>query len=553
MRSDKVRDKRALLYALGKTREDLDKPFIGVVNSQNELVPGHLHLDELAAAAKQGIVEKGGTPFEFPAIAICDGLAMGHDGMMYPLPSRELIADSIEAMILAHGLDAAVLITNCDKITPAMLMIAARLDIPCLLLSGGPMLAGKFKGEATDVSRLAETAGKVARGEMTREEIHQFEESAAPGCGSCAGMFTANSMNCLSEALGMALPWNGTIPAVYGKRKALAKQAGMAVMDLFQKDIRPSQILTPEAFENAVRVDMALGGSSNTILHLMAIAHEAGVPLDLNLFDKISRSTPRLCSLSPAGEHHLEDLYEAGGIQAVMKELGSAGMLHGDAITVAGKTIGEIAGEASVTRRDVIREMSDPYSPEGGLAILYGSLAPEGAVVKQSGVHPDMLKHRGPAKVFDIEEDAIKAIRGGEIKEGDVVIIRYEGPRGGPGMREMLTATSLIMGMGLARHVSLITDGRFSGATRGPAIGHVSPEAMAGGPMALVETGDIISIDIPEKKLDVELSPEELEKRRAGWTPPPHRRPVKGYLERYAAMVTSASRGAVLMKPEIRS
>ena len=550
MRSDAVKGRASFLLAMGRTREELTRPLVGVVNSQNELVPGHIHLDEIAAAAREGIIAAGGTPFEFPSIAICDGLAMGHAGMYYPLASRELIADSIEAMMLAHALDAMVLVTNCDKITPGMMMAMARLDVPAILISGGPMLAGCFQGQAIDVSSLADLASMVQRGEISAEDRDDFIEAAAPTCGACAGLFTANSMNCMAEALGLALPGNGTIPAVYGKRRELAKYTGARVMELFQEERTPRSVLTREAFENAIAVDMAIGGSSNTILHLMAIAAEAGVDLNLDTFDRIGRRTPRLCDLSPGGRHHLEDLYQAGGIQAVMKELASKGLIHLDAMTVSGRTVGQNVDAARIRRRDVIREIDNPYDAEGGLAILYGNLAPQGAVIKQSAVLPEMLKHRGPARVFDIEEEAVQAIFGGAIKSGDVVVIRYEGPKGGPGMREMLTATVAIVAMRLDAEVALITDGRFSGATKGAAIGHISPEAMEGGPLAIVAEGDMVDIDIPRRTLNVDLPQTEIESRLARWSAPPLKRDVAPYLKRYSAMVTSASTGAVLRVPQ---
>jgi len=549
MRSDVVKNRRPLFLAMGRTSEEMARPLVGIVNSQNELVPGHIHLDDIATAAREGVIAAGGTPFEFPAIAICDGLAMGHAGMCYPLPSRELIADSVEAMMLAHALDAMVLVTNCDKITPGMMMAMARLDVPAIMISGGPMLAGQFKGEAVDIAQAGELVGRIARGDISRDEAMEFVEACAPTCGSCAGLFTANSMNCMSEALGLSLPWNGTIPAVYGKRRELAKLTGARVMDLVREEITPSAVLTREAFENAITVDMAIGGSSNTILHLMAIAAEAGVDLDLDVFHRISRRTPRLCDMSPAGRHHLEDLYQAGGLQAVMKELAGKGLLHLEAMTLGGQTVGEVVAGARVERRDVIRDPENPYDPEGGLAILYGNLAPDGAVVKQAAVRPEMLRHQGPARVFDIEEEATQTILRGDIGKGDVVIIRYEGPRGGPGMREMLSATSAIVSMGLDADAALVTDGRFSGATRGAAIGHVSPEAMEGGPIAVVQEGDIIEIDIPEKTLNVRLPQEEIERRLSAWSPPPLKREVASYLRRYSAMVTSASTGAVLRLP----
>jgi dihydroxy-acid dehydratase len=522
MRSDAVKTAwaRPFFFAMGRTPEELERPFVGVVNSQNELVPGHRHLDEIATAAKEGIISAGGTPFEFSTIAICDGLAMGHAGMCYPLPSRELIADSVEAMMLAHTLDAMVLVTGCDKITPGMMMAAARLDVPAIIVNGGPMLAGRVPGRAT-----------------------------LTGCGACPGLYTANSMACMAEALGLALPWNSCIPAVYGERRQLAKRAGVRIMELWKEQVTPSQILTPQAFENAITVDMAIGGSSNTILHLMAIAHEAKQALNLDLFDQISRRTPRLCDFSPGGPYFMQDMYEAGGLQAVMAELAKKGFLHLDVATVSGKSLGEIIEGAQSTRREVIRDIENPYYPEGGLALLYGNIAPEGAVVKQSAVRPEMFIHAGPARVFDIEEEAVAAIRGGKIAKGDVVVIKYEGPKGGPGFREMLIATNAIVAMGLDADVALVTDGRFSGATRGAAIGHVSPEAMEGGPIAVVQEGDIIEIDIPQKKLNVRLPEEEIKRRLAKWSPPPLKREVKSYLRRYSAQVTSASTGAILRTP----
>lgn len=550
MRSDVVKSRTSFFLAMGRTREEIARPLVGVVNSQNELVPGHIHLDDIAAAAREGIIAAGGTPFEFPSIAICDGLAMGHAGMCYPLASRELIADSIEAMMLAHALDAMVLVTNCDKITPGMMMAMARLDVPAILISGGPMLAGCFEGRAIDVSNLAELAGMEQRGEVSPEDREQFLAEAAPTCGACAGLFTANSMNCMAEALGLALPGNGTIPAVYGRRRELARHAGRRVMELLEEGRTPRSVLTREAFENAISVDMAIGGSSNTLLHLMAIAAEAGVELDLDTFDRIGRRTPRLCDLSPGGRHHVEDLDRAGGIEGVMKELASKGLLHLDAMTLSGGTVGQIVEAARIRNRDVIREIDNPYDAEGGLALLYGNVAPQGAVVKQSAVLPAMLKHRGPARVFDIEEEAVAAIMGGAIKSGDVVVIRYEGPKGGPGMREMLVATMAIVARRLDGEVALITDGRFSGATKGAAIGHISPEAMEGGPLAVVEEGDVIEFDIPQRTLNVDLPQAEIDRRLAAWTRPPLKRDVAAYLKRYSAMVTSASTGAVLKLPD---
>ncbi len=545
MRSDIVKYRRPFFVAMGRTPEEARKPFVGIVNSQNELVPGHEHLDQLARAVRDGVVAYGGTPFEFPSIGICDGWAEGHAGMCYPLPSRELIADSIEAMMMAHALDAMVLISNCDKVTPAMMMAMARLNVPSILISGGPMLAGRFRGERLDVSKIADLGARRERGELTGEELFEGVEMCAPTCGSCAGLFTANSMNCMAEALGLALPWNGTIPAVYGKRRELARYSGMRVMELFQEDVAPRSVLTRDAFENAITVDMAIGGSSNTILHLMAIADEAHVDLDLATFDRISRNTPRLCNLSPAGNHFVEDLYEAGGIQGVMKELAGKGLLHLDAMTLSGRTVGEIVEQARVTDREVIKPIDDPYYREGGLAILYGNIAPDGAVVKQSAVAPAMMRHAGPARVFTAEEAARDAILGGEIKSGDVVVIKYEGPKGGPGMREMLWATSAIVSKALDGEVALVTDGRFSGATKGAAIGHVSPEAMDGGPFAVIEEGDMIEIDIPAKTINVRLPQEEIERRLRNWVPPV-KEGLLPYLVRYSALVTSASTGAVL-------
>jgi len=548
MRSDVVKARRPLFLAMGRTGEEMQKPLVAVINSQNELVPGHEHLDQVARAAREGVIAAGGTPFEFPAIAICDGWAEGHAGMCYPLPSRELIADSIEAMMMAHALDAMVCVTNCDKITPAMMMAMARLNLPSIIISGGPMLAGRYCDQRIDVSKIAEFGPKLTKGEITPAGFFEVLNRAAPTCGSCAGLFTANSMNCMAEALGLALPWNGTIPAVYGKRRELAKYAGMRLMELFEANVTPRSILTREAFENAITVDMAIGGSSNTILHLMALAHEAGVELDLATFDQISRKTPRLCNLSPAGNHFVEDLYEAGGIQGVMKELAGKGLLHLEAMTLGGHTVGEIVEGAQILDRNVIRPIDDPYYAEGGLAILYGNVAEEGAVVKQSAVVPRMMRHRGPARVFNSEEDARDAIGLGAIHSGDVVVIKYEGPKGGPGMREMLWATSAIVSAGLDAEVALITDGRFSGATKGAAIGHISPEAMEGGPFAVIEEGDVIEIDIPAKTLNVRLLPEEIERRLARWTPP-RQDGLLPYLARYAALVTSASTGAVLRRP----
>ncbi|HOL91928.1 MAG TPA: dihydroxy-acid dehydratase [Clostridiales bacterium] len=536
---------RALFKAMGYTDEEIRRPLIGVVNSRNEIVPGHIHLDRIAEAVKAGIRMAGGTPVEFGSIGICDGIAMGHIGMKYSLASRELIADSCEAMGLAHSFDGMVFIPNCDKIVPGMLMAAARINVPSVVVSGGPMLSLNRKGVQLDLNSVFEAVGAYKAGMMTEEEVCEYEDHACPGCGSCSGMFTANSMNCLTEVLGMGLPGNGTIPAVYAERIRLAKQAGMKVMELVEKGIKPSDILTEKAFENALAVDMALGCSTNSVLHLPAIANEAGIKINLDIINEISARVPNLCRLAPAGPHHVQDLWMAGGVQAVMKELSKKGLLHLDLITVTGKTVWENIRDAEATDRTVIRSIDDPYSPTGGIAVLRGNIAKDGAVVKRSAVADEMLVHKGPARVFDSEDDAIKAIYGGQIKPGDVVIIRYEGPKGGPGMREMLGPTSAIAGMGLDRTVALITDGRFSGASRGASIGHVSPEAMEGGLIAAVRDGDIISIDIPSGKLDAEVPEEELKRRMAGWQPPKPRI-TTGYLGRYARLVTSASTGAVL-------
>lgn len=534
---------RALFYAMGYTPEDLQKPLIGVVNAFNEIIPGHIHLRDIADAVKLGVASAGGTPMEFPAIGICDGIAMGHEGMKFPLASRELIADSIESVATAHALDGLVLIPNCDKIVPGMLMAAARLNIPCIVVSGGPMMAGRYSGKDISVSNLFEAAGLYESGKITVAELDSLEKAGCPGCGSCAGLFTANSMNCLTEALGMALPGNGTIPAAqFGARRMLAKKAGSMIIDLVAKDIKPRDIMTMKAFENAITVDMGIGGSSNTVLHLTAIAHESGLELPLELFDTISAKTPYITKLSPGGTHHLQDLNEAGGISAVMKELSKAGLIHTEALTVSG-TVADRIKNAEITRSDVIKAIDNPYRKTGGIAILKGNLAPDTAVVKESAVTEDMLVFEGPARVFDSEEEAIDAIIGKQVKDGDVVIIRYEGPKGGPGMREMLNPTAVITGMGL--RVALLTDGRFSGATRGACIGHVSPEAMDGGPIGLLKEGDIVSIDIPGRKLNVALSDDELAARKAAWVKPEPK--VKtGYLARYAKLVSSANTGAVL-------
>jgi dihydroxy-acid dehydratase len=541
---------RALFYAMGYTPEELDRPLIGVVNSQNEIVPGHYHLDNIARAVKEGIRSAGGTPIEFPAIGIDDGIAMGHDGMKYSLPSRELIADSTEAVTIGHQFDALVLVTNCDKITPGMMMAMARLNIPAIMISGGPMLPGKVRGKRTDVSTLFEATGKYIAGAANAEDMSGLEEQGCPGCGSCAGMFTANTMNCIAEALGLALPGNGTIPAVAAARIRLAKRAGAKIMELLEKDIKPRDILTMSAFENAVAADMAFGGSTNTALHLPAIAYEAGIELNLRTFDIISQRTPYICSMSPAGKHYLVDLDEAGGVQAVLKELSRKGLINKSAMTVTGKTMGENLEEAEVLDREVIRPIEEPYHEEGGLAVLFGNIAPDGAVVKQAAVDPSMMKHSGVAKVYDSEQAAFDDMVSRKLEKGDVVVIRYEGPKGGPGMREMLLPTATIAGMGLDKDVALITDGRFSGASRGASIGHVSPEAAEGGPIAIIRTGDIIDIDIPNKRLDVRLSGEEIERRLREWKRP-QPKVTTGYLARYAALVTSGATGAVLKVPDI--
>lgn len=535
---------RSLFKAMGYTDEEINRPLIGVANSKNDIIPGHIHLDKITEAVKAGIRMAGGTPVEFGVIGVCDGIAMGHLGMKYSLATRELIADSCEAMALAHSFDGMVFIPNCDKIVPGMLMAAARINIPSVFISGGPMLSIKKDGEYLDLNSVFEAVGAFKAGKMTEAEVYDYEDNACPGCGSCSGMFTANSMNCLTEALGMGLPGNGTIPAVYAGRIRLAKMVGMKIMELVEKDIKPSDILVPEAFKNALTVDMALGCSTNSVLHLLAISHEAGVEIDLDIINDISSRVPNICKLSPAGPHHLQDLYAAGGVQAVMKELAGKDLINDELLTITGKKVGENIEKACILNREVIRSLDNPYSPTGGIAVLRGNIAPDGAVVKRSAVAPEMLCHRGPAKVFNSEDEAISAIYNGKIIEGDVVIIRYEGPKGGPGMREMLSPTSAIAGMGLDKDVALITDGRFSGATRGASIGHVSPEAMEGGPIAAVKDGDIININIPEGKLNVEISDEELGKRLAAWKAPAPRI-TQGYLGRYAKMVSSASTGAV--------
>ncbi|WP_003544159.1 dihydroxy-acid dehydratase [Desulfotomaculum nigrificans] len=551
MRSDTMKQglerapHRSLFRALGMVDEELNRPMIGVVNSFNEIVPGHMHLRDIAEAVKAGVRMAGGTPVEFPAIAVCDGIAMGHTGMRYSLASRELIADSIETMAQAHPFDGLVLIPNCDKVVPGMLMAAARLNIPAIVVSGGPMMAGKLGDRDVSFSNMYEAVGAVQVGRMTREELVELEDNACPGCGSCAGLFTANSMNCLAEALGMALPGNGTIPAVSAARRRLAKMAGMRAVALVQENLRPRDILTMESFRNGFTVDLALGCSSNTVLHLPAIAHEVGIELNLDLVNELSKVTPHLCKLSPAGEYHIQDLYAAGGIQAVMAELSKRNLIYQNIKTVSGLTVGQLLEQAKVKNRNVIRSVEDPHSPVGGLAVLRGNLAPDGAVVKRAAVAPEMLKHTGPARVFDGEEAAIEAIMGGQIKPGDVVVIRYEGPKGGPGMREMLAPTSALAGMGLDKEVALLTDGRFSGASRGASIGHISPEAAEGGLIALIQDGDIIEIDIPNYRLEVKLDQAEIDRRRAGWQPP-EPKVTTGYLARYAKQVLSAGKGAVL-------
>ncbi len=536
---------RSLFKAMGYTQSELDRPLIGVVNSANEIIPGHIHLDKIAEGVKAGIRQAGGTPIEFSTIGVCDGIAMNHPGMRYSLASRELIADSVEIMAMAHPFDGLVLIPNCDKIIPGMLMAALRLNIPAIMISGGPMMAGRVDGKQVDLISVFEGVGSFKAGQISADELDQLEDSACPGCGSCAGMFTANSMNCLAEAIGLALPGNGTIPAVTAARIRLAKQAGGRILDLIAKDIKPRDIAGLQSFENALTVDMALGCSTNTVLHVPAIAHEAGIDLDLGLFNSISARTPHLCSLRPGGPHFLEDLNAAGGVQAIMKELSRRDLIHLTPITVSGKSVGENIGAARVRDPEVIRPLENPYHQQGGIAILYGNIAPEGAVVKQSAVAPEMLSRTGNARVFESEADAAAAIFDGAIKAGDVVVIRFEGPKGGPGMQEMLTPTAAIIGRGLGRDVALITDGRFSGGTQGAAIGHISPEAAVGGPIALVEEGDRILIDIPNKKIELLVDETVLAKRRQSWKPREPR--IKsGYLARYARMVTSGSRGAVL-------
>ena len=555
MKSDNVKvgmqqaPHRSLFNALGMTKEEMERPLVGIVCSYNEIVPGHMNLDKIAQAVKMGVAMAGGTPVMFPAIAVCDGIAMGHIGMKYSLVTRDLIADSTEAMATAHQFDALVMIPNCDKNVPGLLMAAARVNVPTVFVSGGPMLAGHVKGHKTSLSSMFEAVGSYSAGTMTAEDVNEFECKACPTCGSCSGMYTANSMNCLTEALGMGLPGNGTIPAVYSERLKLAKHAGMAVMDMYRKNIRPRDIITKEAIINALTVDMALGCSTNSMLHIPAIAHEIGFDFDISYANEISAKTPNLCHLAPAGPTYMEDLNEAGGVYAVMNELKSAGLLNEDCMTVTGKTIGEAVDGVANKNPEVIRTLDNPYSKTGGLAVLKGNLAPDGSVVKRSAVVPEMMVHEGPARVFDCEEDAIAAIKGGKIVPGDVVVIRYEGPKGGPGMREMLNPTSAIAGMGLGSSVALITDGRFSGASRGASIGHVSPEAAVGGPIALVEEGDIIKIDINHTTITLDVPDDVLAQRKAAWKP---RTPkvTTGYLARYAAMVTSGNRGAILEVPK---
>lgn len=540
---------RSLFNALGMTKEELSRPLVGIVSSYNEIVPGHMNIDKIVDAVKMGVAMAGGTPIVFPAIAVCDGIAMGHIGMKYSLVTRDLIADSTECMATAHQFDALVMVPNCDKNVPGLLMAAARLNIPTVFVSGGPMLAGRVSGEKRSLSSMFEAVGSYAAGTMTEDQVDEFVNKVCPTCGSCSGMYTANSMNCLTEVLGMGLQGNGTIPAVYSERLRLAKHAGMKVMEMLEKNIRPRDIMTEKAFMNALTVDMALGCSTNSMLHLPAIAHEAGVELNVDIANEISARTPNLCHLAPAGYTYMEDLNEAGGVYAVMNELNKKGLLYTDLMTVTGKTVGENIAGCVNKNPEVIRSIDNPYSPTGGIAVLKGNIAPDSCVVKRSAVVPEMMIHEGPARVFDCEEDAIAAIKGGQIVAGDVVVIRYEGPKGGPGMREMLNPTSAIAGMGLGASVALITDGRFSGASRGASIGHVSPEAAVGGPIALIEEGDIIKIDIPANTINVDVSDEELEARRAKWQP---REPkvTTGYLARYASMVTSGNRGAILEIPK---
>lgn len=555
MRSDNVKKgmqqapHRSLFNALGFTQEEMDRPLVGIVSSWNEIVPGHMNIDKIVEAVKMGVAMAGGTPVVFPAIAVCDGIAMGHVGMKYSLVTRDLIADSTECMAMAHQFDALVMVPNCDKNVPGLLMAAARINVPTIFVSGGPMLAGHVNGKKRSLSSMFEAVGSYSAGTMTEEEVREYEEHVCPTCGSCSGMYTANSMNCLTEAIGMGLKGNGTIPAVYSDRIKLAKHAGMQVMELWRRDIRPRDIMSEKAFMNALTVDMALGCSTNTMLHIPAIAHEAGIEINLDIANEMSEKTPNLCHLAPAGPTYMEDLNEAGGVYAVMNELDKAGLLYTDLITATGKTVAENIRGCENRNPEIIRPIDNPYSRTGGIAVLKGNLAPDSAVVKRSAMAPEMMVHEGPARVFDCEEDAIAAIKGGKINKGDVVVIRYEGPKGGPGMREMLNPTSAIAGMGLDADVALITDGRFSGASRGASIGHVSPEAAVGGPIALIEEGDIIKINVPENRLDVDLTDEELEERRKKWQP---REPkiTTGYLARYESLVTSGNTGAILRIPK---
>lgn len=536
---------RSLFYAMGYTKEDLEKPIIGIVNAFNEIIPGHIQLNDIVQAVKIGVAAAGGIAMEFPAIGICDGIAMNHQGMRYPLASRELIADSIEAVTMAHHFDGLVMVGNCDKIVPGMLMAAARLNIPAIYVSGGPMLTGYCQGHDSDLNTVFEAVGKYNQKEISEEELIEIEQNVCPSAGSCAGLFTANSMNCLAEALGIALPGNGTIPAAYGARKQLANRTGKLILDLVRKQIKPRDIMTAEAFNNAITLDLAMAGSSNTVLHLLAIAHEAGIKLELSTFDRLSRIVPILTKISPSSDLHVSDLYFAGGIQAVLKELSEGNLIHTELMTVSGETVGQQISKAENRNSEVIRKLNNPYSPESGIAILYGNLAPEGAVVKASAVSKKMFAFEGKAKVFNSEEEAYQAIMGGKIQKGDVVVIRYEGPKGGPGMREMLAPTSAVCGIGLDNDVALITDGRFSGATRGAAIGHISPEAAEKGPIAFIEDGDIIKIDIGKRELSVKLSDDELKSRETKWEPPKRDIPANYYLKRYAYLVSSASTGAV--------
>jgi len=536
---------RSLFYGMGYTREELEKPIIGVANAFNEIIPGHIQLNEITQAVKMGIAAAGGTPVEFPVIGICDGIAMNHEGMKYPLPSRELIADSIEAMTLAHHFDGLVMVANCDKIVPGMLMAAGRLNIPSIYISGGPMLPGQYSCREVDLNTVFEAVGQYNQQKISAEELDELAQCACPGAGSCAGLFTANSMNCLAEALGMALPGNGTIPVGYGARKQLAKRSGKEIINLVHKQIKPRNIMTSNAFNNAITLDLAMAGSTNTVLHLLAIAHEAGIALELKTFDRLSRIIPVLTKISPSSNFHVTDLYFAGGISAVLKELAEVNLIHTEELTVSGKTIGQDIAKAKITNNEVIKKFAEPYSKESGIAVLYGNLAPDGAVVKVSAVHKSMYSFEGRAQVFNSEEEAYQAIMSGKIKKGDVVVIRFEGPKGGPGMREMLAPTSALCGMGLDNDVALLTDGRFSGATRGAAIGHISPEAAEKGPIALIKDGDIVRINISERELSVDVSEEELKRREANWSLPERNIPANHYLRRYAYLVTSASTGAV--------